>query len=194
MSNEFAQTICVRFNNLERKVDQNHIAQLAAISELRCTCCSHFRVLNNNMRAYGGTIQGSLVRQRASNRHVRLLGLDDADEAIPFAEERPATLSRNPKTLMLLWNEFKFGLDGRKPAERFTRSEVNANRSVKQMYWRRKHVWDAIARLVRGGRTAVSAINEIRNVYGHTLSVSNIIDRIIKDKPRYPGGIHPNLR
>ena len=66
--------------------------------------CSHFRLLNNNMCAYGGTIQGSLVRQRAANRGIMVSGLDETPEyeLEPLVEVSPATLRNNPGTRMCL--------------------------------------------------------------------------------------------
>ena len=55
-------------------------------------------------------------------------------------------------------------------------------------------MWKAVARLVRGGRTAELAVIEIQKAYGFQSSVTKIIDAMIKDKERYPGAIHPNLR
>ena len=94
---------------------------------------------------------------------------------------------------MALWREYEFGLDGRKAAKTWDSTAINSNRSVKQKYWRRNHVWKTIARLVRGGRTAELAVIEIQKVYGFQLSVTKIIDSMIKDKARYTGEIHPNL-
>ena len=57
----------------------------------------------------------------------------------------PATLGKNPKTLHSLWREFEEGLGGRKPAKMFTARERG---KVKQMYYRRKVVWDSVALLI----------------------------------------------
>ena len=124
----------------------------ASVTELGNRSDSQFRLLNNNIRAYGGTIQGALVRQRASNRQVMLASHDEADDERlqPLVEASPATLCHNPRSLMHLWVEFKFGINGRKPAESFTVAERNV-KSVKQKYWHRNIIWKAIDRLVRGG-------------------------------------------
>jgi len=67
-----------------------------------------------------------------------------------------------------LWNEYEFGLGGRKPARQFTAVERGA---VKFSYSRRKTAWDAIDRMVRSGATAQVAIDRIYGVYGR-LNVS----------------------
>jgi len=166
----------------------------ASVTELGNRSDSQFRLLNNNIRAYGGTIQGALVRQRASNRQVMLALHDEADDERlqPLVEASPATLCHNPRSLMQLWAEFKFGINGRKPAESFTIAERNV-KSVKQKYWRRNLIWKAIGRLVRGGMSAERAMARIREVYGERTGVTKIMQLMIRDKTRYPAKVHPRL-
>ena len=194
MSNEMGQTLLVRMNQVERTQAQTQVQFMGGMADLRTYCGGQFRLLNNNIRCYGGTIQGSLVRQRASNREHRLLREGEANEAPELTEVRPAILSNNPRSLILLWREYQFGIDGKKAAKLWDRNEINSSNTTKQKYWRRNHVWQAIARLVRGGRTAELAAIEIKKVYGFASSVSKIIKEMIKDRHRHPGGIHPNLR
>ena len=66
--------------------------------------------------------------------------------------------------------------------------------AIKQKYYRRNLVWQTMARLVRGGLTAEVAIDRIHSVYGYDSSTSKIMTTMVKDKRRYPGGMHPNLR
>jgi hypothetical protein len=42
------------------------------------------------------------------------------------------TLSPTPRSLQELWFEYKFGIDGGKPAEQFTTREKNESRRLKQ--------------------------------------------------------------
>ena len=79
MSNDVGQTILVCMNVLEQAHThtQSQLNHSALISELQSYTSSQFRVLNNNIHAFGGTIQGSLVKQRASNRGVLLSGQAD---------------------------------------------------------------------------------------------------------------------
>jgi len=194
MSNETATTIVARLERLERIQLETQVQFTSLLSDLRTFCGSQFRLLNNNIRCHGGTIQGSQVRKRASNRELWLLREGEANEAPDLAEVRPAELSKNPRSLMGLWNEYEFGIDGRKAAKTWNAREINNGGKVKQKYWRRNQVWMVMARLVRGGRTAELAAIEIQKVYGFQMSVTKIIDSLIKDKQKYPGGIHPNLR
>ena len=166
----------------------------ATVSEFRNYCASQFRLLNNNMRAYGGTIQGSLVRLRASNQQTRVASQHEAssDNLAPLVEAAPAKLSNNSRSLMCLWNEYKFGLSGRKPAEKFTVRERNSPLN-KQKYYRRNVVWQIIVRQVRAGLTSEVAICRIRAAYGYDTSVTKVIGAMVRDKKKYPTGIHPCL-
>ena len=67
MTAEMSQTILIRLNTLEQSQLQMGMSLSASVTELGNRSDSQFRLLNNNIRAYGGTIQGALVRQRASN-------------------------------------------------------------------------------------------------------------------------------
>lgn len=102
------------------------------------------------------------------------------------------TLSNNPKSLCELWKEYKFGIDGRKPAEQFTEKERNRRvGGLKQKYYRRNVVWQCIKRLTNKNYTVDAAIAKIRDCYGQTETVTRIINKMIAD--RRTGG-HPNLR
>ena len=59
-------------------------------------------------------------------------------------------LSRLPKFLYGLWDEYKAGLKGRKPAKLYTSTERGR---CKYTYTRRKVVWSKIEELVLGGHT-----------------------------------------
>jgi hypothetical protein len=141
---------------------------------------SQYITINNNIRCFGGTIEGSLLIQQEKNgRRLRHVG-----EALP-AEGNQETLRPNPaRSLRELWLEYKFGIDGRKPAEQFTTREKNTSSRLKQMYYR-------MGRLIRGGETVDTATMKIRQCYGQQLSVTATINKMIADRKN---GGHPNLR
>jgi hypothetical protein len=89
------------------------------------------------------------------------------------------TLSRNPRTLYIVWQEFEFGIGGRKAAREFTAAERG---KVKYAYHRRKVVWDKIAEKIRAGWTANAAIDEIYVRYGKGTSVTKIINQMRRDR------------
>jgi len=162
--------------------------QEQTITNLRSSMEQRLSTVNNNVRRFGGTIQGGFVRQDR-RRQLRIDQMDDANEA---NQEGPgaATLAPTPRTLMELWEEWTVGIGERKPASQFTMQERN-HKLWKQKYYRRKHVWDVIAEHVRAGSTAVSAIHKIRSALGYRDSVTQIINKLIYWKKQ---GGHPNLR
>ena len=99
-----------------------------------------------------------------------------------------ATLSPNPRTLHVLWQEYEFGIGGRKAARLFTAAERGR---VKYSYHRRKVVWDKIAEMIRAGHTAQTAIDRIYQAYGVNTTTTRIINLMRRD--RTTGG-HPDLQ
>jgi hypothetical protein len=80
-----------------------------------------------------------------------------------------------------------FGFSGYKPAREWTQAERGKDRFN---FYRRNVFWSKVVEMVRLGYTAERAIDKIYSVYGHKLSVTNILNRMIKDKK---DGSHPGL-
>ena len=142
----------------------------------------------------GGTAtgQGTLVTvPSVEANHASILvvgggnGSDDMDmdapAVIPVVLE--TRLTKSPKTLHDLWQEYEFGFHGCKPAKDWTATERGRD---KFKYYRRNVVWKKICELVRGGYTAESACDKIYSVYGHSSTVTEIIKQLVKDKGRHP--------
>jgi CBS-domain-containing membrane protein len=117
---------------MEQVQAQSQQMLLNAMSEMQTQNRRQFQVLNNNIRCFGGRIEGSLVRQVNSNRQQRLLAMNEADEAAPMEAVNDAQLSSQTRDLITLWREYQFGLNGRKAARLFTTRERNANRQTNQ--------------------------------------------------------------
>ena len=97
-------------------------------------------------------------------------------------------LSSCPKDLHILWREYQFGLDGRKPAKQFTSAERGL---VSSIYSKRHKVWKLIDELIhKRGEDYRVVIDSIYAAYGH-VSVTDIIKNIQRDEKT---GGHPNLR
>ena len=94
---------------------------------------------------------------------------DPEDSTVPYE----AMLSNCPRSLFELWQEYEFGLQGRKAAKRFTSRERGR---VKYKYHRRKVVWDTILRLLGRGHSIHTAVGEIERVYGEGKTVSTYIN------------------
>ena len=134
MSNYIGQSILVHMNVLEHAHTQSQLNHSASVFELRRYNSPQFRVLDSNIHAFGGTIQGSLVRQRASNCGVLHSGQADTpqDQLEPLVEITPVPLSSNPCALQHLWYKSKFGINERQPADQFTVAEKNTNSRTKK--------------------------------------------------------------
>ena len=77
-------------------------------------------------------------------------------------------------SLLELWREYKHGLDGKKPAEKFTIAECNSPvGGVKQKWYRHNVVWQCIARSVCGwwryGSIGWQSTRSIKRSRGTTL-------------------------
>jgi hypothetical protein len=121
---------------------------------------------------------------------VRRVRNQEANQEQAPAQPNPATLSRNPRTLYVLWLEYMEGIGGRKAARLFTAQERG---QVKYNYHRRKVAWDAIATMVRAGNNADVAIDKIYEVYGRQNRITVIINRMRHDRVAYHD-LHPQLR
>jgi hypothetical protein len=186
---EMGKSILLRLNRLDQKISQVQAKNEASIAQLSDRMDCKFRTMNNNIRCFGGTIEGSLLIQQGNNgRRLRRVG-----EAPPAEgnQEFLSTLSNNPRSLKELWLEYKVGIGGRKPAEQFTTREKNSSRRVKQQYYRRNVLWQCMGSLIREGDTVDMAIMKIRQCYGQQISVTAIINKLIADRKN---GGHPNLR
>ena len=91
-----------------------------------------------------------------------------------------ATLSATPRDLYILWQEYTVGIAGRKAARMFSAAERG---QVKHKFSRQKVVWQTIVYLGCSGLQANVAIDWIYEVYGHENSVTNIINRMLEDRP-----------
>ena len=98
--------------------------------------------------------------------------------APPPDDPRPATLSRAPRTLHALWDEWMNGIGGRKPARLFTLRERGA---CKHLYSKRRKFWSCVERMLDGGTTLLVAIRRIYGVYGY-LSVTDILKKLGRDE------------
>ena len=106
----------------------------------------------------------------------------------PRVVDEMRKLTRNPRSIHELWDEWQFGIGNRIPAKDFTSRDRG---NCKYTFHRRKVVWDKVSEMVRSGWNAVEACHRIYTVYGRSSSVTQIINAMRKD--RKTGG-HPGLR
>ena len=99
-----------------------------------------------------------------------------------------ASLMSKPNSLYELWQEYQFGVGGRKPAKDFSSQERG---KCKSTYCRRKYFWDLVEKHIACGYTHESAIDRILGVYTTSLSVTELLTRIRLD---IQNGGNPALR
>ena len=113
------------------------------------------------------------------------------DDESSEASQPVLKLSRFPKTLYVLWEEYEFGIDGSKPAKYYDAKD-RGNKHVKDRYVRRKVVWDCIQRQIDKGMSSDVAIERIYAVYGGTkVGVTAIINQMRIDRRNKT--FHPDL-
>jgi len=137
------------------------------------TCNTLLEQVNSNLRRIA-MIPGA----RQARGHDRSGGNENGGNAtrgtIPFA----LTLVRNPKSLHVLWQEYEFGVGGRKPAREFSSKERGA---VKFSYSLRKYFWELVDKMINKGYTHASAIDRIYSLYGTKTSTTKVLQNIRRD-------------
>jgi HEPN domain-containing protein len=186
--------------NFQALYSQN-VALRREVQELRAELQSlaeretqRFGILNTSIRRIAlqpvrfarnnGNANNEANNNEANNNNNNANNLIDDNNEM----DNNATLSPNPRTLFVLWQEYEFGIAGRKAARLFTAQERGR---AKYSYHRRKVVWDKISQLIRAGHTAQTAIDMIYQAYGVNTPTSRIINQMRAD--RLNGG-HPNLQ
>ena len=126
-----------------------------------------YNSINNNVKRIAINPRNSLQRQT-----------QPVSELLSGTQQN-VTLSRSPKTLFELWDEWTHGLNGRKAAKDFTHVERG---QVKHKFSRRKVVWDCVIKLINSGLTAQVSIDRSYEAYGRHNNVTTIINRMRKDR------------
>jgi hypothetical protein len=142
------QTLVIQQRNMMQQMEEIKQAMSTNDQRNRAWLEGQFRTLNNNMKRFGGTIQGGFVRQDPR----RQAALTRANNEVPVLQPNGTTrirgrawptLAPNVRDLMGLWTEYEYGIGGRKAAKDWTSVERGAggNTKVKQMYHRRRNIW-----------------------------------------------------
>jgi hypothetical protein len=108
---------------------------------------------------------------QVENTAVRKLGIRQTID-------NRAILSSRPRTLYVLWQEYKFGIGGKKAAKLFNASERGRNKFAFSL---RKPFWDLVVCMIFHGYNHNTAIDKIYEAYGNK-PVVKIIRQIRSDK------------
>ena len=190
--NDSYQALLIQLQHLRQQTTSMEQRIDGSLNSFRTWTKSQFTIVNNNIRRFGGSIQGGLARQDPARAQERRAAENQQAEAMENGIGGYVSLSPAPKTLYELHTEWQFGIGGRKPARLWnSRERTQRAGGIKQKFYRRSVVWKLINGLVNRGCHVQEAIHMIKEAYGHNCTVSQYIDKIIKD--RQNGG-HPNLR
>ena len=176
---EHIQQLMLQLQETKQQVASLQYSMEASIGGLRTDMGRQFSTVNRN------------IGRVAIQPPVRRAAVTGNGTVVTTATGLVVELSPHPRTLADLWTEYMHGIGGRKAAKDFTPSERGR---VKWKYCRRKVVWDTIGRLCNSGYTVAAACRKIRMTYGIRLSVTQIINAMVKDRRLHRGRGHPNLR
>ena len=159
------------------------------LAELRRRSDINERMLRQVNRSVTHMTRNPLRRQLQSNaQNESDRDLDNAVAATADEETSAVLLSKCPKSLHALWNEYEFGLANHKAAKDFSPSERGR---VKHVYSRRNVFWHKVSEMIRSGWSAHDACNKIYEVYGANQTITSITNQMRKDRKN---GGHPALR
>ena len=152
---------------------------------------SHLKSVDRSMRR----IASFPVSRRSRNANRNANSADNVDTNDSASESNDgrnviivnANLTKQPKTLYKLWDEWEFGIGGNKPAKLF--SPIERGR-VKFQYSLRKCFWNLCSEMIRRGYTSGTAIDKIYSVYVG-MSLTQIL-RSIRNENRTGG--NPELQ
>jgi hypothetical protein len=179
-------TILVQMQQIKQSMAAQFDQINQSINNQRTETGEKFKVLNKNVNRILIQPPRMMTPQQRQDRAERN-NFIEAAEALAQPQLIPQ-LSKAPRTLFDLWEEYAFGMAGRKAAKDFTSFERGACRYV---YCRRKVFWDCVSKHVNAGYLAVTAIDRILDAYGRSLTVTSILILMSRDKAT---GGHANLR
>lgn len=183
-----AQALGIMVNQIHQvrqEAAETKQAMESQVSELRSFCQHQFTTVHRTL--------GKMIHQAPVRRVVGDRPAAPAVAAATGARTRPVLQDdlakcTSVRTLHLLWKEWTDGLDGNMPASQLARSQRGGKK--RYLWYKRKHVWDAIKRMTDKGIHHTVAIDAIEQAYGRGKTISHYIDCLKRDKKT---GGHPNL-
>ena len=157
---------------------------------LKATVESRFDESKRQMKVINSGIKNLGMLRFVQNNSSTNVPDESTEEHVEDTNAYRYSLSKRPKDLNTLWEEYLFGIGGRVPAKNFTSVQKG---QVKAQYYQRNLVWKCISQLTNKGHTAESACEKIYQAYGSNLSVSMIIKKMQVDNKNGADG-HPDLR
>jgi len=193
------QTVVLQQRNLQQQMDDMRVTVHQNDQANRVWMENKFRLLNDNVRRFGGATQGGLARQDSRRQAEVRRSVAEGPPVNYLQRGRQwPKLAPNIKDLMVLWGEYEHGIAGRKAAKDWTREERGGggDKKVKQTFYRRNCIWKMQRHLINKGKSIHAANAVIATTYGSGTSITNISASIVRDRKtcKAHGGLHPNFR
>jgi hypothetical protein len=149
----------------------------------------HYQIHNENLRRMAIAPARCIVGGAAGSGSI---GAVASQMVANHLGDPKAMLSANPRSLILVWEEWTYGLtvNGNKPASQFTSQERGKN---KHKFCRHKVFWDLVSNLVRAGVDSHVAIDRVYAMYGPNQPVTYILNKIKEDKRNRVAHVSLNL-
>jgi hypothetical protein len=167
------QTLFISLHRLDQCQANNHHQVIQKISDICHNTSTWFKIVDVNMSRY------SMQPIRCIGAAMPVVNGRTAHTRDSITIDLTTNLSSHPRTLLLLWHEYVYGLQGNKPTKNFTSIEMGR---VKHTYCRRKCFWDVMVKLVNTGFTELMEIDKIRQPYGISLAFTAVLNKLQKDK------------
>jgi hypothetical protein len=176
------QTLLLSINLMGKHQKENHQQLQQHTSELRSYSAAQFNQVHTNMNRFAST-----PARRVGPTRPGASSWVSVSRTFNTTYDSTANLSSCPSNLLILWQEYLYGLEGNKAAKNVTSVERG---HVKFKFCRRMCFWGVMVKICNAGLTDLSSIDKVSQAYDVKLSVSAILALMQKDKK--VGG-HPNL-
>jgi hypothetical protein len=175
------QTLLLSINRLKKRQAKNQQQLQQHTSELRSYTATQFKQVHTNMNQFAASPTRRLGPTRAGASEASFC------HTLNNTYDSTAKLSSFPRNLLLLWQDYLYGLEGNKAAKNFTSVERGR---IKFKFCHRKCFWEVMVKLCNAGFTDLSSIDKVHQAHDMKILVSAILAMMQKD--RKVGG-HPNL-
>jgi hypothetical protein len=176
------QTLLLTINMMVKCQAENQQQLQQHTNELRSYSAAQFNQVHTNMNRFASTLA-----RRVGPARPGASSWVSVSRTLNTTYDSTAEMSSCPSNLLILWQEYLYGLEGNKAAKNVTSVERG---HVKFNLCRRTCFWEVMVKLCNAGFTDLSSIGKVNQAYGVKLSVSTILALMQKDKK--VGG-HPHL-
>lgn len=159
-SAQWRSAVYARLGTTSKMVSEIQVHEMEKFSEIE----RRLRRMETIVRAISAAPARPIGPATPRGTPIRVGALAADGGAETQGDLRPATLSSNPRTLSVLWDEYVNGIGGRLPASEFTSRQRNT-RATKPNFCHRRPFWAIMVRLIDSGCTVATAMARVHRVY-----------------------------